>query len=159
MLNRCEFIGHLGRDPELTYVLTGDALVKFSLATTERWKDKSGAKQEKTEWIPCQAWGKLAEIIGEYGHKGQQVYIAGKYQTREYEDKVSSEKKRTTSIKVEEFRMLSRADQQAAPKPAPKPASEPASEPVKTRQTQTPPTPWQPDDELPPVPEDDDIPF
>lgn len=126
MINKCEFIGHLGADPELTYVTTGDALAKFSLATNETWKDKSGQKQEKTEWIPCQAWGKLAEIVGEYGHKGQLVYICGKYQTREYEDKIHTEKRRFTSVKVSEFKMLSsgkkqpeqRRGQQEKPVPA-----------------------------------------
>ena len=72
-LNQCCFIGRLGRDPEIKYTQSGDVIANFSLAVGETYKDKSGQKVEKTEWIRCVAWRKLAEIIGKYLSKGSQV--------------------------------------------------------------------------------------
>lgn len=86
MLNKCTFIGRLGRDPETKYAASGTAVTNFSIAVSETWKDKStGEKREKTEWINCVAFGRTAEICGEYLVKGKQVYIEGKMQTDSYE--------------------------------------------------------------------------
>lgn len=93
-------IGNLGKDPELRTTQGGKTVANFSLATTEKYKD-----QEKTEWHNIQAWGRLAEICGEYLHKGSQVYIEGKIQTRAWEDK-SGNKRYTTEIVAHQLVML-----------------------------------------------------
>ena len=86
-VNKVILVGNLGKDPELRYAPSGMAIANFNIATTETWKDKSGAKQEKTEWHKIVAFNKLAEICGEYLNKGKQVYIEGRIQTRPWEDK------------------------------------------------------------------------
>src|SRR3989337_1650436 len=86
-VNKVILVGNLGKDPELRYAPSGMAIANFNIATTETWKDKSGAKQEKTEWHKIVAFNKLAEICGEYLNKGKQVYIEGRIQTRQWEDK------------------------------------------------------------------------
>lgn len=85
-LNKVQLIGHLGRDPEIRYATSGDAVANFSVATTERWKDKNTQEQkEKTEWHRITVWGRLAEVVGQYLKKGSKVYVEGKLQTRQYE--------------------------------------------------------------------------
>ena len=84
-VNKVILMGGLGRDPEVRFMPNGEAVANLSIATTENWKDKSGQKQEKTEWHNIVAYRKLAEIIGEYLKKGSQVYIEGKLQTRKWE--------------------------------------------------------------------------
>lgn len=85
-LNRCEFIGNLGDDPEVRYLPNGDCTVNISVAVTEKWKDKqTGEIKESTEWVRCVAWRKLAEIIAEYAKKGSKVFVCGKFKTRSYE--------------------------------------------------------------------------
>lgn len=92
-LNLCQFIGRLGKDPEIRYTQDGAAVANLSIACGSSWKDKAtGEKQEKTEWVRIVAFGKLAEIIGEYLRKGQQVYVSGRIQTRKYEDRGGAEK-------------------------------------------------------------------
>lgn len=129
-LNKVMFIGHLGRDPEVRYMPNGDPVCNFSVASTERWKNKDGEPQERTEWLRCQAWQKLAEICGEWLKKGSLVYVEGKLQTREYEkDGVTHY---VTECRLESMRMLGgrRDDDEggqgqqrsAAPAPAPRPA-------------------------------------
>lgn len=86
-LNACSFIGRLGKDPETRYMPSGDALTSFSIAVGSQWKDKSGEKQESTEWVNITAFGKLAEICGEYLVKGSQVFISGRMKTDKYTDK------------------------------------------------------------------------
>lgn len=86
-VNKVILIGRLGKDPEVRYMTSGEAVANFSLATSERWKDKSGEQQEKTEWHNCVAYRKLGEIIGEYCHKGDNLYVEGKLSTRKWEDK------------------------------------------------------------------------
>lgn len=85
-VNKVILIGNLGRDPEVRYTPTGTAVAKFSIATTDKWSDKSGEKQERTEWHRIIAWGRLGEICSEYLHKGMSVYIEGRIQTREWTD-------------------------------------------------------------------------
>lgn len=86
MINKAIIIGRLGRDPEVRYAQSGAAVTTFSVATSEKWKDKnSGEMQERTEWHRIVAFGKLGEICGEYLAKGKQVYIEGRLQTRSWE--------------------------------------------------------------------------
>ena len=84
-VNKVILVGNLGKDPEVRYMPNGEAVANFSIATTENWKDKSGVKQEKTEWHNIVMYRKLAEIAGEYLKKGAPVYIEGKLQTRKWE--------------------------------------------------------------------------
>lgn len=86
-VNKVFLIGNLGADPEVRYLADGTAVAAIRVATSESWKDKSGQKQEKTEWHRVVLWRKTAEIAGEYLKKGSQVFIEGKIQTRSYEDK------------------------------------------------------------------------
>jgi len=105
MINKVILVGNLGRDPEIRYTPSGTAVANFSVATTERWKDKSsGEMQERTEWHRIVAWGRLGEICGEYLAKGRQVYIEGKLQTRQWEkDGVT---RYTTEVVASEMKML-----------------------------------------------------
>ena len=105
-LNRCDFIGRLGKDPEIRYTPNGTAVANFNIAVGEKWKDKNtGEQKEKTEWVRCVSFGKLAEICGEYLEKGKQVYVSGKLQTREWNDKEGN-KRYTTEIIVNQIQML-----------------------------------------------------
>lgn len=104
-LNRCEFIGHLGKDVDLRYLPSGAAVASFSIACNESWKDKNtGEKQERVEWLNISAFGKLAEICGKFLKKGQQVYIAGKFRTEKYEK--DGQTKYITKIVANEMQML-----------------------------------------------------
>ena len=103
-MNKVILIGRLGKDPELKYTAESKAYAQFSLATSERWKDKEGNKQEKTEWHKIITWGKLAELMGEYLKKGSQVYLEGKLQTRSWEK--DDEKRYTTQVVVDTMEML-----------------------------------------------------
>lgn len=103
-VNKVILIGRLGKDPETRYMPNGEAVTNATLATSENWKDKSGEKQEKTEWHNLVFYRRLAEIAGEYLKKGSQVYIEGKLQTRKWEkDGVT---RYSTEIIVNEMTML-----------------------------------------------------
>ena len=91
------FLGHLGRDPEVRYTPDGAAVTNLAVATNETWKDKNGEKQERAEWHRVVLFGKVAEIAGEYLRKGQQVYIEGRLQTRQWED---DQGKRHSSVEI-----------------------------------------------------------
>jgi len=105
-MNRAIIIGRLGKDPEIKYTTEGQPICNFSIATSERWKSKSGEKVEKTEWHNCTAFGKLAEICEKYLTKGSQIYVEGKIQTNSYEAKDGSGKRYSTKINVREMKML-----------------------------------------------------
>ena len=105
-VNKVILIGNLGKDPEVKYTPSGTAMAKFSLATNERFKDKSGEFQERTEWHNIVAWQRLAEIAGEYLKKGRAVYIEGRIQTRSWEDKTSGQKKYMTEIVANDLVLL-----------------------------------------------------
>lgn len=105
MVNKAILVGRLGRDPETRYTGGGVAVANFSVATDEQWKDKNGEKQKKTEWHKIVAWSKLAEIIQQYCKKGQLVYIEGRLQTQEWQDK-EGVKRYTTEIVADTLRML-----------------------------------------------------
>jgi len=103
-VNKVILVGNLGRDPEVRYMPNGEAVANFSIATTDTWKDKSGVKQEKTEWHNIVMYRRLAEIAGEYLKKGRPVYVEGRLQTRKWEkDGVT---RYTTEIVVDEMQML-----------------------------------------------------
>ncbi len=87
MVNKVILIGNLGRDPEVRFTPSGQAVARLSVATTERWRDQQGQPQERTEWHNVVVWGKQAESCGQYLAKGRQVYVEGRIQSRTYDDK------------------------------------------------------------------------
>jgi single-strand DNA-binding protein len=108
-VNKVILIGNLGKDPEIRTTPQGTSLARFSVATTTNWKDSSGARQEKTEWHDVVAWEKLAQICGEYLHKGKMVYVEGSLQTRSWEDQ-NGQKRYKTEVKANNVVMLSPRD-------------------------------------------------
>jgi len=111
-VNKMICIGNLGKDPEVRYSEGGSAMANFSIAVSESWKDKqTGEKREKTEWIRIVAFGKLAEIIGEYLKKGSKVYIEGKLQTRKWQGN-DGQDRYTTEVVARDMQMLGDRPQQ-----------------------------------------------
>ena len=104
-INKVILVGNLGRDPEVRYTQNGNAVANINLATNEVWNDKSGQRQERTEWHRIVVWGKQAEIAKEYLSKGRQIYVEGSLQTRQWEDK-DGQKRYTTEIRCQRFVML-----------------------------------------------------
>ncbi|MHB1331283.1 MAG: single-stranded DNA-binding protein [Sulfuriferula sp.] len=104
-VNKVILVGNLGKDPEVRYAPSGDAIANVTLATTENWKDKNGEKQEKTEWHRVSFFGKTAEVVGQYLKKGSQVYVEGRIQTRKWTDKEGQERY-TTEIVADKMQML-----------------------------------------------------
>ena len=105
-VNKAILIGNLGRDPELRYTQNGQAVANFTLATSESWNDKSsGEKVERTEWHRIVVWGKVGELCAQYLTKGRSVYVEGRIQTREWEDK-EGQKRRTTEINAQSIKFL-----------------------------------------------------
>jgi single-strand DNA-binding protein len=124
-LNRCEFIGRLGRDVEMRYQQSGDAVANFSLAVGWKTKDKEG-----TEWVRIVVFGKLAEICGEYLRKGKQIYVSGRMRTREYDK--DGEKRYATEVVADQMQMLGGRDddggqREAPPRSAPQRQARPAA--------------------------------
>ncbi len=105
-LNKAIVIGNLGKDPEIRYTAGGQAVANMTIATNERWTDKEGAKQERTEWHRIVVWGRQAENCNQYLKKGRQVYVEGRIQTREWEDK-EGQKRYTTEIVASNVLFLS----------------------------------------------------
>ncbi len=103
-INKVMCLGNLGKDPEIKFLDGGNAVANFSVAVNESYKNKAGEKVEKTEWVKVVAWGKLAELCGEYLKKGRQVLIEGKLQTREYEK--DGQKKYVTEIVAQNVTFL-----------------------------------------------------
>jgi single-strand DNA-binding protein len=106
MLNKVLLIGNLGRDPEVRSTPSGQQVATFTLATSRRWRDRDGNRQEQTEWHTVVCWGKQAEIAGQYLTKGKQIYVEGRLQTRSWDDKTSGEKRYKTEIVCDNFQML-----------------------------------------------------
>lgn len=104
-LNKVLLIGRLGKDPDIRYTPDGSPVASFSLATSENWTDKSGTRQERTEWHNIVAWNKLADICKQFLSKGRQVYIEGRIQTHEYTDREGA-KRRITEIIASQMVML-----------------------------------------------------
>ena len=134
MINKVILIGRLGKDPEMRSTPGGQTVARFSLATDEKFTDKSGEKQERTEWHNIVAWGKLGEICGQYLRKGRLVYIDGSIRTDTWDDKETGQKKYRTEIIAQNMKMLERksdeeggsysgggnyASRKAGPTPAP----------------------------------------
>lgn len=106
-VNKVIIVGNLGRDPETRYLPSGEAVTNISVATTSTWKDKaSGEKKEETEWHRVSAFGRLAEIMGEYLKKGSQVYIEGQLRTRKWQDKETGKDRFSTEIRADVMQML-----------------------------------------------------
>ncbi len=109
MVNKAIIIGNLGKDPEVRFTPSGRAVAKFSVATTEKWNDQQGQKQEKTEWHNIVVWGKQAETCGQYLSKGRQVFIEGRITNRSYDDK-DGNKKYISEIIARDVRFLGGRD-------------------------------------------------
>jgi single-strand DNA-binding protein len=105
-LNRVQLIGNLGKDPEVKYTPQGTPVAKLTIATNERFKDKAGEWQDRTEWHNVVLWQRLAEIAGEYLKKGGKVYIEGRLQTRAWDDKTSGQKKYMTEVVADDLILL-----------------------------------------------------
>lgn len=105
-VNKVILVGRLGRDPETRFTASGQAVANFSLATDESFKSRSGERQKRTEWHRIVLWGKLAEIVQQYLKKGMLVYIEGRIQTRQWEDKRDGQKRTATEIIANVMRML-----------------------------------------------------
>lgn len=104
-VNKAILIGNLGKDPEVRYMPSGDAIANINIATTDSYKDREGVKQERTEWHRVAFFGKLAEIVGQYLKKGAPVYIEGRIQTRKWQDKTGQDRY-TTEIIATDMKML-----------------------------------------------------
>ena len=111
-VNLAILIGNLGRDPELRYTPSGQAVASFSMATTERWKDKSGQMTERTEWHNIVCWGRNAEVASQYLKKGSPVYIEGRIQNRTYDDK-DGNRRYISEVVARRLQMLSRKGESA----------------------------------------------
>ena len=112
-VNKVILVGRLGADPKVRYTSNGNPVATLSLATSEKWKDKEGQSQEKTEWHRVVLWSRLAELAGQYLNKGRQVYIEGKLQTRKWEDK-DGQTRYTTEIVGNQMQFLGGANEGAS---------------------------------------------
>ncbi len=108
MINKVILVGRLGKDPEVRSTPGGSTVTKFTLATDERYTDKNGEKQERTEWHNIVAWARLGEICGQYLRKGKLVYIEGSIRTDSWDDKESGQKRYRTEIIARDMKMLDR---------------------------------------------------
>jgi single-strand DNA-binding protein len=104
-VNRAILVGRLGRDPETRYTSGGQAVCNFTLATDETYKDRNGERQKRTEWHRIVVWGKQAEIAQQYLHKGSLIFVEGRIQTRQWDDR-EGQKRTTVEIVASNFRML-----------------------------------------------------
>jgi single-strand DNA-binding protein len=104
-VNKVILVGNLGRDPEVRYMPSGDAIANLSVATTDTWKGKDGERQEATEWHRVVFFGRQAEICGQYLKKGSQIYVEGSLRTRKYQDKEGQDRY-TTEIRGDRMQML-----------------------------------------------------
>jgi single-strand DNA-binding protein len=148
MLNKVTLIGRLGAEPETRVTPTGATITNLRLATTERWKDPQGQKQERTEWHRIILFGRLAEVAPRYLHKGSLIYVEGRIQTRKWQDKTGADRY-TTEIVAQEMTMLD-------PKPATASSpSPPGGEGPGERGNPAPPTAFPGADDF----DDSDIPF
>ncbi len=124
-LNKVMLIGNLGKDPEVRYTTSGTAVASFSLATSERFKNKTGEWEDRTEWHNITLWGRLAEIAGEYLAKGKTVYIEGRLQTRKWQDRDGRDRY-TTEIVGDKMQMLGGKGDASGRQGGGRPSDEPA---------------------------------
>jgi single-strand DNA-binding protein len=155
-LNKVMLIGNLGKDPELKMTTSGQPVCRFSLATTETWRNAQGEKQSKTEWHNVVVWGKQAEIAEKYLRKGKQILVEGRIQYREYTDQAGV-KKTACDIRCDNFVMLGRMEDGGAPR------GDFGSRPAE-RTSDRAPAAHHDYEDMPPAPAagggfDDDIPF
>ena len=106
MINKVILLGNLGKDPEIRSTQGGQQVANFTIATNRRWRDRDGNRQEQTEWHYIVAWGRQAEIAGQYLTRGSKIYLEGRLQTRSWEDRNSGEKRYRTEVVCENFQML-----------------------------------------------------
>ncbi|MDX8391110.1 MAG: single-stranded DNA-binding protein [Mariprofundaceae bacterium] len=152
MLNKAILIGNMGADPETRYMQDGTCVCNIRIATTERFKDRNGERQEKTEWHRVVLWAKLGEIANQYLRKGSQVYIEGKIETRKWTDRDGNDRY-TTEIRANEMKMLGGKGEGAARSSAPAAAAPAANKPSQTTD------PFADSPAFNDAPVDDDIPF
>ncbi len=160
-VNKVILVGNLGRDPEVRYLPSGDPVANVTIATSSKYKNKTGEMVEETEWHRVTFFGKLAEIVGQYLKKGRSIYVEGRIKTRKYTDKDGVEKY-ATDIIANEMQMLGSREGMGGPSgddasasggyTRPAPASRPAAAAAATQQTQAKPSSGFDD-------MDDDIPF
>ena len=134
-LNKVVLLGNLGRDVEMRYTASGEAVANLAVATSSEWKNReTGDKEQATEWHRCVAFGKLAELIGQYCHKGSAVYLEGKLRTRKWDDKEGATHY-TTEVVLDEFINLDKreAGQSESATPSPAPEAEPSATPAAKR--------------------------
>jgi len=139
MVNKVMLIGNLGRDPDVRYLPSGQAKASFTLATSDSYLDRSGTRQERTDWHNIVVWGKQAESCGQYLKKGRQVYVEGRIQTRSYDAKDGSGKRYVTEIIAQRVQFLGGRPGAGAEEPVEGAAGQEA--------------------EAPPAMDDEDIPF
>ena len=161
-LNQCNFIGRLGKDPEVKFTAGGVSICNFSIAVGSSWKNKqTGQKEEKTEWINIDSFGKLADICGQYLKKGSKVFVTGTFNTRKWQDQ-SGQDRYTTSIKANNMQMLDRRNESSEPMAPQNSYQAPQQQPAAPR-PQAPNAPQQQQGQYsapPPMDSfDDDIPF
>lgn len=106
MVNQVQLLGNVGKDPEVRTTPSGQSVASFSLATSRKWKDRDGNRQEKTEWHNVVAWGKTAEVVAQYVTKGSKLFINGRLETQSWDDKESGQKRYKTQVIVETLTML-----------------------------------------------------
>lgn len=150
-VNKVILIGRLGKDPEIKYTPSGAPVAKFSLATDESFKDRTGEQQKRTEWHNIVAWNKLAEICGEYLTKGKQVYIEGSIRSHQYEDQAGN-KRTAYEIVARDMKMLGSkadSDRMAAAGMERATPERPAAEPAPPAEPVAPPEPDIRDDDIP----------
>ncbi|RMG91408.1 MAG: single-stranded DNA-binding protein [Zetaproteobacteria bacterium] len=152
MLNKVFLIGNLGADPETRYTQDGTCVCNIRLATTERFKNRNGEQQERTEWHRVVLWGRLGEIAGQYLRKGSRVFIEGRIETRKWQDREGNDRY-TTEIRASEMKMLGGTAGGAR-----EPGSTP-SEGLPSHGGGQEPDPFAGSPDFPDMPADDDIPF
>jgi single-strand DNA-binding protein len=145
-VNKAILVGNLGKDPELRYTPSGTAVCTFTLATSERFKNKQGEQQDRTEWHNIVVWAGLAEICGKYLTKGKQVYIEGRIQNRSYDDR-DGNKRYISEIVANEMQMLSRSGDQGGGGGGQPTA--PVNEPAGVPSSGSAEPPFNPDDDIP----------
>jgi single-strand DNA-binding protein len=123
-VNKVILIGNLGKDPEMRYMPSGEAIANFSVATSENWTDKtSGDKKEATEWHRVVFFGRTAEVIGQYVKKGSKIYVEGRLQTRKWQDKEGQDRY-TTEVRGDVMRMLDKRGESSGPMDQEPPSAE-----------------------------------
>jgi single-strand DNA-binding protein len=158
-VNKAILVGNLGTDVELRYTPNGTAVANFPIATSEVYKDKDGNRQEKTEWHNIVVWRQLAEICGKYLHKGKQIYIEGKLQTRKWQDKNGIDRY-TTEIVADTMQMLGqKSDGSAQNQNQGSQQNQNYGQNTSQQQRQATPPPAQQGDMMPPHNPDDSFPF